>query len=351
MRSLLTIGCTLLVAEVAVRLTGILSTYSERNFGIYRSVLGSTKPTWFLTRPPSTSFVYETADFAVPMEINRDGVRDVEHALEPSPGLPRIVVLGDSYTEGVGVPFEQSWPQILGRRLREAGRPVEILQAGVSGSDPFFEYRLLEQCLVRYAPRLVLFLINDTDICDTLWWGGLERFHADGTTHARPAPWFEPLYRRSHLVRLAVHTRYDWRMMPYSRTQRLDGEAQGKLVRLFTGARSLGKESGFDLWVGVHPTPDDVLGRKRPFSPAFFRALDESGVPHGDLGPGMEQAFAGLARGDFSWEIDRHYNARGYAVMAELVLGALEESGVLERLVAGTPPSGTGRVVPPDPGG
>jgi hypothetical protein len=329
LRPAVALAITVLAAEVATRLTGVLETYSEKNFGVYRSVPGSTKPSWFLIRLPSATVRHGAAEFDFPIVTNREGLRDVDHALEKPAGVTRVVALGDSYSEGIGVDFEHSWPQLLQQSLRARGAPIELLQAGVSGSDPFFEHQLLEHRLLRYAPDLVLFLINNTDTCDTIWWGGSERFRADGTTHARPSPWFEPLYRASHLARFFVHGRYDWRMVRRSEAERVDEQARASLVDLFARSRALGQRHGFEVWVGVHPTPDEVAAAKEPFPPSFFRDLAARGVGAANLSPGMREALGVLALHEYSWPIDRHYNARGYAVLAELVERELVEGGLL----------------------
>lgn len=49
------------------------------------------------------------------------------------PSAPRLVVLGDSLTAGLGMPREQSYPAVLQRKLQEAGSPLEVVNAGVSG--------------------------------------------------------------------------------------------------------------------------------------------------------------------------------------------------------------------------
>ena len=46
---------------------------------------------------------------------------------------PRIVLLGDSLTAGLGLPSELAYPSVLQRRLKEAGLDYEIVNAGVSG--------------------------------------------------------------------------------------------------------------------------------------------------------------------------------------------------------------------------
>lgn len=46
---------------------------------------------------------------------------------------PRIVFLGDSLTAGYGLAKEASVPSLIQARLREAGYPHEVVNAGVSG--------------------------------------------------------------------------------------------------------------------------------------------------------------------------------------------------------------------------
>jgi len=49
------------------------------------------------------------------------------------PGPPKIVVLGDSLTAGLGIPREDAYPAVLQRKLTEAGSLLEVVNAGVSG--------------------------------------------------------------------------------------------------------------------------------------------------------------------------------------------------------------------------
>jgi acyl-CoA thioesterase-1 len=46
---------------------------------------------------------------------------------------PRIVILGDSLTAGLGLPVEQSYPSLLQQRLNREGLDFEVVNAGVSG--------------------------------------------------------------------------------------------------------------------------------------------------------------------------------------------------------------------------
>ena len=53
--------------------------------------------------------------------------------LRQAGGRPRIVVLGDSLTAGLGLPRDQAYPAVLQRRVDAAGVSYEVVNAGVSG--------------------------------------------------------------------------------------------------------------------------------------------------------------------------------------------------------------------------
>ena len=48
-------------------------------------------------------------------------------------GGPRIVVLGDSLTAGLGLPIEDAYPAVLQRRLDDKGLKYQVINAGISG--------------------------------------------------------------------------------------------------------------------------------------------------------------------------------------------------------------------------
>ena len=51
----------------------------------------------------------------------------------PAAARPRIAVLGDSLTAGLGVPKAAAYPSLLQQRLDAAGLDFEVVNAGVSG--------------------------------------------------------------------------------------------------------------------------------------------------------------------------------------------------------------------------
>ena len=82
----------------------------------------------------------------VPYRTNSDGFRDREPG-EKRPGVPRVVVLGDSYVFGWAVLEAETFPTRAEALLRREGRAVEILNAGVPGYNTEQESYLLEEIL------------------------------------------------------------------------------------------------------------------------------------------------------------------------------------------------------------
>ena len=54
-------------------------------------------------------------------------------AADSASSPPRIVVLGDSLTAGLGLPASAAYPALLAQRLKDAGMDFEVVNAGVSG--------------------------------------------------------------------------------------------------------------------------------------------------------------------------------------------------------------------------
>ena len=76
--------------------------------------------------------------YGAPVSINAFGMRDRDTTLERPKGAKRILALGDSWTFGVSVKVEDSWPKQLETLL---GGPdqVEVLNSGVSGYETYNE--------------------------------------------------------------------------------------------------------------------------------------------------------------------------------------------------------------------
>jgi hypothetical protein len=107
-------------------------------------------------RPGVTGWV--EAEGATHVAMNREGYRDIDHPLEKPPNTYRIVLLGDSMTEAVEVPLDDTyWRQIIAPVEQcRGGQNVEVINFGVNGYGTAQEYLTLKNWAVKYHPDLVL---------------------------------------------------------------------------------------------------------------------------------------------------------------------------------------------------
>jgi len=94
------------------------------------------------------------------VRINSDGLRDREHTKAKPADTVRIAVLGDSFSEAMHVPMEQTFWSLLERRLQECnlfpGKRVEVINFGVSGYGTAQELMTLRQKVWDYSPDIVI---------------------------------------------------------------------------------------------------------------------------------------------------------------------------------------------------
>ena len=85
--------------------------------------------------------------------------RDPATATSP---LLRVVFLGDSLTAGLGVDADEAFPALVGEMLKSDGRPVEVVNAGVSGDTTAGGLRRLDWIL-RQKPDVVVVGLGGND--------------------------------------------------------------------------------------------------------------------------------------------------------------------------------------------
>jgi len=137
----------------------LLTGTDPRHAGLYDPlgphVIDTALP-WSLWHPRNSSFRHRRPCFDVMMQFNREGTRG---AL-PDPGdSASVFFLGDSFTEGFGLPEDSTLPVQYGRT---AGVPV--LNLGVAGLSTTQHSLIYEHFAPRYRHRrvfVVLFLVND----------------------------------------------------------------------------------------------------------------------------------------------------------------------------------------------
>ncbi|MBI4534484.1 MAG: hypothetical protein HY711_11115 [Candidatus Melainabacteria bacterium] len=109
--------------------------------------------------------------------LNGDGLRESGVTLAKPLNTYRIALLGDSMVEGLQVPVEASFGQILARQLSLPGKvkppplrvsshelKVQVLNFGTSGYSTAQEYLQLKKQVLKYQPNLVVLCYNSRDI-------------------------------------------------------------------------------------------------------------------------------------------------------------------------------------------
>lgn len=77
--------------------------------------------------------------------------------------VPRIIVLGDSLTAGLGLDVDASFPARLQARLDEEGVRYEVVNAGVSGDTSAGGLRRLEWAMEDGNPRILVVALGGND--------------------------------------------------------------------------------------------------------------------------------------------------------------------------------------------
>lgn len=92
------------------------------------------------------------------------------NALEKSDNFnSRIIVLGDSYVWGKGLPYEQGWTRKFQRRINEFAPGVEVVEWAKNGWSTHTQFKFLENLYQNHEKfkadfLLVAFVINDLDL-------------------------------------------------------------------------------------------------------------------------------------------------------------------------------------------
>ncbi|MEX2207632.1 MAG: SGNH/GDSL hydrolase family protein [Myxococcota bacterium] len=108
---------------------------------------------------PSTTAVYGEAEFHFDVNHDAHGFRGPEIAKEKAPGKLRVLVLGDSFTYGIGVADDETFSA----RLEALDPRYEVLNTGVNGYGTAQELLLLRDQGLALRPDVVVvvFFWND----------------------------------------------------------------------------------------------------------------------------------------------------------------------------------------------
>jgi lysophospholipase L1-like esterase len=105
----------------------------------------------------------------VTVETNAEGLRDRDIPVERTPGVLRIAMLGDSLTEGWGVPFESTFSKRIERLYAAAGAKAEVINFGVGNWNTVQEVEHFLSKGAKYNPDIIVlnYFVNDAELTPT----------------------------------------------------------------------------------------------------------------------------------------------------------------------------------------
>ena len=128
---------------------------------VIRWVLPQELGNWTYTRDGLTlhlsNFTQYSNKFGHNITTNSEGMRDREHSASKASGVFRILLLGDSFMEANQVKLEDAFSTLLADQLTQsARRPIEVINASVSGWGTDDQLTYLVRHGYRFSPDLVL---------------------------------------------------------------------------------------------------------------------------------------------------------------------------------------------------
>jgi lysophospholipase L1-like esterase len=300
---------------------------------------------------PGWRGVFRRPGMEMEVRVNRIGLRDRERGPK-DPGTTRILILGDSFTFGWGVPYEEAYGPQTERLLRKRlGREVEVIPAGIPGYDTETELAWLETFGWDLEPDLVVLqFCASNDFADNLlppfevkdgFLHRPSRRRAVGAAYRSRGAVVDWLERHSHLWvflsrRYRSFGRRDRRALKERQVRNLNREyrlAYEKTAQLLERMAEACRAHGvplvvFNAAVKYQVEDADLVERDLLLEPDRFleRTCARLGIPLVDTVPAFLQDDGGLFL-----EKDAHWSVRGHALAARILADALapllEETG------------------------
>lgn len=332
----------LILSEILLRFVPELRTHDEEiGRSIYISTYKMFVPKHVFTHAPNQMFMYSTNEFSYQHKINSIGLRNNEIPIKKNKKNEfRIFAIGDSFTEGVGVSQDSTWPNLLANKLNKNNDSIyfNVINAGRMGSDPLFGYVLLKNKLLQYQPDIVLYTLNYGDINDLTIRGGMERFKPNDKVEFQKGPFWESLYAISYTFRLIVRNllQYNLLLQPIYKTKENEDKALYSLYKCSKDFEKIGKQNKFSSICLLHPYPTDFgTGNNfliQPYIDKFKKYFPQKCI-------NLYQYFADSLKMNsqnvynYYWKNDRHHNGRGCDAFAQGVYLKLKEMGVLNKQI------------------
>jgi lysophospholipase L1-like esterase len=317
---------SLLALEVFLRLNNRYSTYNElSNGGEYLSLYYNPSNNHGLVLySPEERVVYDKFEFKHSWISNNDGICDKNFNKIEIENNYNILFLGDSFTEGVGTSYDSSYPRVFEKLLNiDFEKDINVINAGIGGSDVFFEYKLLEKFYSKYQPNYLVLTINSSDVNEYFVRGGFERFKENGETEFRKPPFFEFFYAKSYVVRSIVHDFFDYGFdfIKNSEREKKEDEALLEIARAIDKIDVFCERKEIKLLVVLHPFYYEILKKEKYIIGRLSKHLDSMKIDYIDTSVKFGNLIGSNTTNfvEYYWPLDGHFKGKGYEELAKEV--------------------------------
>ncbi len=262
---------------------------------------------------------------------NRDGFRGRERPRVKPENVARIAILGDSTAMGWGVENDETYAAQLEERLEERPNdgersgPVEVLNFAIAGLNSTGVLQRLENLAIDFRPDIVVYGYSINDIEGPAYRRSLDREYAASLfRHDSPSQLWRWLRPRWLAFRELVLTPRGSFAFELDENYFENPEAWAVVRENFDRLARLGQEFDFCGVILVH-TQMQALNPLHPYKRHYAAIADaarESGLVAVES---LERFRAEDASRLWVNSNDRHANARGHAVFAEILADALDE--------------------------
>lgn len=311
---------TLILIEIILRLLGIASTYSERSHRKFTTYYNFESIDSYHRWTPNKIIEYNQIEFNYSYPANTHGFREKEFPVKKNDSVEIVYVLGDSFVEGDGAPYDSTLTRFLEKLFHKDGfSKVKVFNVGVSGSDPIYQYKFFENELIHTHPEIVIMLTNFSDLYDVQYRGGFERFLQGGGVKFKEAPKGFLLYRYSRIARLIFHALGYREGMLLRKNEEDFAEEINILIDTFVKTDSLVAENKGQFILITHPDPADE--NPYTYSAGILKYIpqDNENLKTINLTKTLLKKTKDLDYKQYAWPINGHYNSFGYQLMAEAV--------------------------------
>ncbi len=318
---------TLFVAEIILRLMGYNATYFEIRESYYKSIYESNAIRDYHTHIENSTHYLQAKEYSFERKTNSLGLSDKELKLDTTKQL--IIALGDSFTEGDGAHSDSTWLRFLEREYNSNEKHnYTFFNAGVCGSDPFYEYQILKDKLIEYQPEIVI-VGYGYDLNDIIIRGGMERFESHKI--ALNTHWWEEIYKHSFTFRLIVRNILGYNDLLLTKSEYTKGKERAlrQLKESINLLSKLSEKEGFELLIVFYPQKEEFAKGEFYSNNILVDYCQVKNINHLNLLNFYKNEIniPNKDIGNYYWEIDGHHNAKGYGIFAKGVFFKLKEMG------------------------